>query len=237
MTARPALVLLPGLVCDGALWAYQAQHVADLAAVHIADLTRHESIAAMAETVLDEAPPAFALAGLSMGGYVALEVVRRAPERVTRLALFDTTARADTREKARQRRFLLRLAQRGRFKGVTPRLLPQLIHPDRLGDAALAAAVLAMAERVGQAAFIRQETALLARADGRHNLAAIACPTLVVCGRQDALTPLELSEELARLIPRARLAVIEDCGHLPTMERPEEATALLREWLTARWVE
>jgi len=153
---------------------------------------------------------------------------------VTRLALLDTTARADTRQKARQRRGLIRLAQRGKFKGVTPRLLPQLIHPDRQDDPALTEAVIAMAGRVGQDAFIRQETALLTRADGRHHLAAIPCPTLVVCGRQDALTPLELSEELAHLIPRARLTVIEDCGHLSTMERPEEVTGLMREWLAGR---
>lgn len=232
MTARPALVLLPGLLCDAALWAHQTAHLSDMADIAVPDLTGAETVDELAETVLDAAPERFSLAGLSMGGYVALAVMRLAPDRVDRLALLDTSARADTREQTRRRRGLIGLARRGKFKGVTPRLLPMLVHPDRLGDAPLVEAVMAMAERVGTEAFVRQERAILNRPDSRHRLAEIDCPTLVLCGRQDAVTPLELSEEMARLLPRGRLAVIEECGHLSTMERPETVTAELRAWLT-----
>jgi pimeloyl-ACP methyl ester carboxylesterase len=234
MSRRPALLLLPGLLCDAALWEHQATHLAEIADVAVADLSGAESIDELAEAVLDDAPDRFALAGLSMGGYVALAILRRAPERVDRLALLNTSARADTREQSRRRRGLIALARRGRFKGVTPRLLPTLVHPDRLEDAPLVEAVTAMAERVGTDAFVRQERAILARPDSRHRLAEIDCPTLVVVGRQDELTPPELGEEMAGLLPRARLAVVEDCGHLSTMERPQAVTALLRDWLIYR---
>lgn len=226
---RP-LLLLPGLLCDAALWDHQARHLAGEGGVRVADLTRDDSIGAMAARVLAEAPPEFDLAGLSMGGYVAFEVLRRAPERVARLCLIDTAARADTEEQTARRRGLIDLARRGQFKGVTSRLLPLLLHPDRLGEAALAGAVMAMAERVGAEAFLRQQQAIMGRVDSRRSLGAIAAPTLIICGREDALTPLEKSAEMQAAIPGARLAVIEDCGHLSTMERPQAVTALMRLW-------
>ncbi|MBM3488767.1 MAG: alpha/beta fold hydrolase [Alphaproteobacteria bacterium] len=230
---RQPLVLLPGLLCDAALWRPQIDGLSDVADCVVADLTQRGSMADFAEHVLATAPPRFALAGLSMGGYVAQEVCRRAPDRVIRLAVLDTSARADTSEQSTRRRGLIELAQKGNFKGVTPRLLPLLIHPDRLDDAALTETVMGMAERVGMAAFLRQQQAILTRVDGRADLSRIGCPTLVLCGRQDALTPLVRSEEIAGLVPRATLAVIEDCGHLSTLERPEPVNAALRRWLTA----
>jgi pimeloyl-ACP methyl ester carboxylesterase len=231
MKATQALVLLPGLLCDAALWAAQLEALAGVASPVVADLTRHDSIGAMAEAVLRAAPGRFALAGLSMGGYVAQEVMRRAPERVTRLALLDTSARADTEAQRKRRGDLLALAGRGHFKGVTPRLLPMLVHPARLADEALTASVMAMAERVGPEAFLRQQQAIMARPDSRPDLPRVACPTLVLCGRQDALTRLERPEEMAALIAPAELVVIEDCGHLSTLERPGEVSAALRRWL------
>lgn len=232
--ARRCLVFLPGLLCDARLYDHQTEHLAEIAECRVADLSLDDSIAEMAERVLDNCPPRFALAGLSMGGYVALEIMRRAPDRVERLALLDTSARPDTPEQSRRRRGLLALASGGRFRGVTPRLLPQLIHPDRQAETMLTDPIMHMAERIGPEAFRRQQTAILNRPDSRPQLGAIACPTLVLCGRQDALTPLERSEELAALTPGARLAVVEDCGHLSTMERPQAATALLRDWLLYR---
>jgi len=226
---RP-LLLLPGLLCDHALWDHQARHLAELGPVTVADLTRDDSLGAMAARVLEAAPAVFDLAGLSMGGYLAFEILRRAPERVGRLCLVDTSARADTEEQAARRRGLMDLARRGQFKGVTPRLLPLFLHPDRLGDQALTGAVMAMAERVGPEAFLRQQRAILGRVDSRASLAAIAAPTLVIVGREDALTPLSAAEEIAGGIPGARLAVIEDCGHLSTMERPQAVTVLMRLW-------
>ncbi len=230
---RQALVLVPGLLCNQRLWRAQAAGLADVADVLVADMSRDGSMAAMAARVLAEAPERFALAGLSMGGYVAMEVVRRAPERVTRLALLDTSARADPPEAAARRRDMVDLVRRGRFRAVNERLLRSFVHEDRLGDGILVAEILAMTAEVGQEAFVRQQQAILGRRDSRPHLAAVSCDTLVLCGREDGLTPLGLSEEIAALVPGARLAVIEACGHLSPMERPLEVNAELRAWLGA----
>ena len=230
-TAKTPLVLVPGLLCDDRLWRHQAEHLADLVDTTIADVTRDASMPDMARTVLDVAPERFALAGLSMGGYVALEVMRDAPERVARLALLDTSARADTPEQTATRWELIELSQRGRFDEVPRKLLPNIVHPDRLDDERLTSTVFAMAEAVGPEAFVRQEEAIIGRPDGRGDLPCIACPTLVLCGREDALTPMHLHEEMAGLIPGSWLRVIDRCGHLSALERPEGVTAALREWL------
>lgn len=228
------LVLVPGLLCDAALWAHQSRHLADIADIRIGDTMSANSMEGMADAVLAAAPERFALAGLSMGGYVSLEVMRRAPERVIKLALLDTAAIADDADKRKNRLELIKLAETGKFKGVTPRLLPLFLHPDRLTDDALTGAVMEMAGRVGKDAFLRQQKAILGRIDSRPHLAGIRVPTLVLCGRQDGLTPLERHEEMAAAIPGARLSVIENCGHLATMERPVAATAMLRDWLNRR---
>lgn len=227
------LVLLPGLLCDEALWAPQVEVLSARCRCWVADLTRHDSISGMAAAVLREAPAErFALAGLSMGGYVAQEMVRQAPRRVERLALLDTRARPEEPEETERRRGLMALAQRERgFTPVTNRMLPLLLHPARITEEPLVSIVRAMAERVGLQAYLRQQTAIIARPDFRPLLAAIRCPTLVLCGRQDALTGLSFHEEMAAAIPVARLRVIEDCGHLSTLERPDEVNAALRKWL------
>jgi len=229
---KTPLVLVPGLLCDDALWAHQSRHLADIADIRIGDTMSADSMAGMADAVLAAAPDRFALAGLSMGGYISLEVMRRAPDRVTRLALLDTAAIADDADKRKHRKELIKLAETGKFKGVTPRLLPLFLHPDRLTDEPLTGAVMEMAGRVGKDAFLRQQKAILGRIDSRPHLADIRVPTLVLCGRQDGLTPLERHDEMAAAIPGARLSVIEDCGHLSTMEQPVAATAMLRDWLT-----
>ena len=226
------LVLVPGLLCDARLWQPQAAALADVAAITVADVTRDDSIAGMAERVLAAAPARFALAGLSMGGYVVQEMTRRAPERVAKLALLDTNARADTEEQKKRRLDLIQLAERGTFKGVTPRLLPMLIHPDRMADKELVDSVMAMAESVGKDAFLRQQRAIMGRTDGREALREIGCPTLVLCGREDALAPPKVHEEMAERIPDATLVVINHCGHISTMERPEQVAAQMRVWLT-----
>ncbi|MEM7168866.1 MAG: alpha/beta fold hydrolase [Pseudomonadota bacterium] len=231
MTDSQDLVLLPGLLCTQALWQHQTRELTDQVRCHIPDLTLDDSIAAMAARVLAEAPPRFALAGLSMGGYVALEIVFIAPERVERLALFDTRASLDSRIERVRRRGLLDLAQKGKFKGVTPRLLPQLIHQSRLVEEAVAGEVLRMADGVGKKAFIRQQTAILGRRDQVPHLSAITCPTLILCGREDVLTPPLFHEEMADLIPRSELHVLEDCGHLSSLECPDAVTALMQAWL------
>lgn len=233
MTDRPTLVLLPGLLCDDRLWKPQAEALSDIADILIADMTRDETMSGMAARALADAPESFALAGLSMGGYAAFEIMRSAPQRVSRLALLDTGARADTPEQTTRRKDLIGLAERGEFKAVSPRLLPLFVHEDRLSDAPLIEDVTEMANGVGKDAFLRQQKAIMARPDSRPGLSAIGCPTLVLCGRQDVLTPPELSEEIAGMIPGAELVLIDDCGHLATMERPDAVNAALRAWMTA----
>lgn len=156
----------------------------------------------MAATVLAGAPNQFALAGLSMGGYVCHAIMRQAPERVLKLALLDTSARGDTPEQSERRRQLISMSEFGKFRGVTDRLLPLLIAPNRLGDEDLTAQIKAMAERVGAEAFYRHQNAIMARPDSRDQLADYDLPTLIACGRDDALTPIDLHEEMAAAILR-----------------------------------
>jgi pimeloyl-ACP methyl ester carboxylesterase len=168
-----------------------------------------------------------------MGGYAALEILRQAPDRVRKLALLDTSARADTAEQSQKRLDFISLAERGRFLGVTDALLPTFVHPSRLNDRELVATVKKMAKNTGREAFIREERAIVSRADSLPVLGVITCPVLVLCGRQDALTPLERHEEMARAIPGSKLEIIENCGHLSTLERPAEVSDALRRWLLA----
>jgi pimeloyl-ACP methyl ester carboxylesterase len=226
------LVLIPGLLCDERLWAHQSEHLANIADCMVADITGAESVDELADNVLASAPDKFALAGLSMGGYVAHAIMRRAPRRVTRLALIDTSARPDTPEQLERRRQLIDMTNYGKFRGVTDRLLPILVHEARLSETALTNEIKKMSEHIGSEAFTRQQHAIMGRPDSRPFLIEYGVPTMVMCGRQDALTPFEHSQEMAALVPGSRLAVIEDCGHLSTMERPQAATALMRQWLT-----
>ena len=233
MAERTPLVLLPGLLLDEALWQPQLKALADVADMTVGDLTKDDSMAGMARSVLAAAPPRFALAGLSMGGYASFEIMRQAPERVTRLALLDTSARPDTAAQTKERRAFIGMCERGEFKGVTPRLLPRWIHPSRVNDKALTETVMSMTARVGREAFIRQQTAIMNRPDSRPGLSRIDCPTLVLCGHEDQAAPVEVHREIAADIPNARLVVVPECGHLSPLERPEAVNAALRTWLAA----
>ncbi len=231
MSHRQTLVLLPGMLCDAALWRHQVNTLDDVADIHVGDLTRHDSIGAMAQAVLEAVTGPFALAGLSMGGYVAFEILRRAPERVTRVALLDTAAHGEPTEGRRRRAALIDLSRQGRFKGVTPHLLPSLVHPRHENDPTVRDTVLTMAERVGHAAFERQQRAIMNRPDSTADLPGITRPALVLCGREDAVTPLAVHEEMAAALPRAFLVPVEDCGHLAPLEQPAAVSAALRLWL------
>ncbi len=226
------LLFLPGLLNDAVLWRRPIAALADRTAAVVADLTLDDSIAAMARRALAAAPPRFGLVALSMGGYVAFEILRQAPERVTRLALFDTGAAPEDAAHAALRRQGMEQIKVGRFAGVTTRLLPKLVHASHVAGP-VGEAVKAMAERVGGEAFLRQQRAILDRPDSRPILATIRVPTLVAVGADDVLTPPALSQEIHAGIAGSRLHVLADCGHLPPLERPEGTAALLREWLDA----
>jgi pimeloyl-ACP methyl ester carboxylesterase len=222
------LLLLPGLICDERLW---RDVIAGLGLrATVADLTQDDSIAAMAARTLADAPARFALAGLSMGGYVAFEIMRQAPERVTHLALLDTSARADTEERKATRRKGIDMIGQGKFIGVSRGLLGQLVAPHHLGTP-LAEDVQAMSERVGQEAYIRQQVAIMNRVDSRPTLAQIKVPVLVGVGELDKMTPPELAEEMAAGIKGAELVRFSDSAHLPTMENPGAVVAAMKEWL------
>lgn len=225
------LILLPGLLNDGRLWTHQAKALSSRLDILVADLTQDETLAEMAERLLTVAPPRFALAGLSMGGYVCMEIMRRAPERVERLALLDTTARPDTEEQTGRRNDAIAIAQAGGFDKIMPTMLPSLLSPASLTDTAITSLAKDMAKRVGKDAFIRQQTAIMGRPDSRASLAAIRCPTLILCGDQDTVTPLDRHQEMAAAIPGARLEVVDKSGHLSPLEQPEAVTAALAAWL------
>jgi pimeloyl-ACP methyl ester carboxylesterase len=232
MAARSNLVLVPGLLCTKALWAAQVEALGDIAEITVANHTRHDSMAAIARSILAAAPERFALAGLSMGGYISYEIVRQAPQRVTKLALLDTGSRADAPERAAARRELIATAEREGARRAQQLLMPVLIHKARLADKPLVQTIEQMADDIGVEAFRRQQTAIMSRPDNRPFLPSIACPTLVLVGREDALTPVELSQEIAAGIPGARLEIVPDCGHLSTMEQSEAVNRALRAWLT-----
>lgn len=231
---KPNLILLPGLLNDARLWQHQSDPLMAIANVSVADLTRSDSIAGLASDVLEQAPAGmFVLGGLSMGGYVALEIMRQAPERVIALALIDTSAQPDTEEATANRHRLIELAQTD-FAEVPRDLMQKLLYPPHLEDDGIVACVTEMAAAVGKDVFVRQQHAIMGRIDSRPTLDRIDCPTLLLCGREDKVTPVEVHEEMAALIPRATLTIVEHCGHLSALEKPEAVTDALRNLLQVR---
>jgi pimeloyl-ACP methyl ester carboxylesterase len=227
------IVLVAGLNCSARLYAGQIPALWRFGPVIVADHRRDDSMAAMAARILAAAPPRFALAGLSMGGYVAFEIMRQTASRVVRLALLDTGARGEAPERTAQRRPLIALARTGRFAEILDSQYPLLVHRSRHGDEALKATVRVMNEETGADAYLRQQTAIMSRPDSRPGLAAIKCPTLVLVGDSDEPTPPELAREMADAIPGAKLVVVPDCGHLSTIERPQAVTKALLAWMAS----
>jgi len=233
MNAPLPTLLVPGLTSSPRLYEPQIPALWHFGPVMVADQRRDDSIAAMARRILEQAPARFSLVGLSMGGYIAFELLRQAPARVARLALLDTSARPDAPVQSARRQELMELARTGRFGEIADLSYPLLVHPDRLDDQPLRELVRSMALETGAEAYIRQQTAIIHRCDSRPHLAAIACPTLVLVGDADQLTPPALAQEIAAGIAGAQLTVVPGSGHLSTLEQPQRVTAALVEWLGA----
>jgi pimeloyl-ACP methyl ester carboxylesterase len=234
----PHLILVPGLLCDNAVWHHQSRELASLSDITIADHGSLDSFSAMATAILDIAPPRFAIAGHSMGGRVLFEVFRQAPKRVAGIALMDTACTprkdgVDGQQEADQRYRLLKKAQTEGMRAMGIEWARPMVHPDRLSDEELMTSILDMISRKTPEIFAAQIKALLDRPDARGLLSEVRCPALVLVGRQDSWSVLEHHKEMAAALPDGRLVVIEDCGHMSTMERPAEVTGALRRWLTS----
>jgi pimeloyl-ACP methyl ester carboxylesterase len=231
MQPRP-VVFVPGMMLDGGMYAAQIAALADLHPTSVADITRSNSVEQLARDALAAAPERFALIGLSMGGIVALEMLRQAPHRVTHLALLDTTANADRPERGPMRLEQMAAVERGELAQVlASSMKPLYLAQCNRRNAPLLEKILRMGLALGAPVFQRQSIALKTRRDNRDLLPSIDCPTLVLCGREDQLCPLEIHVEMAAAMPRADLVVLAESGHLPTMERPEAVAAALQQLL------
>ncbi len=228
---KQPLLLIPGLACTSALWADQVRSLADIADIRVADHTRSETMPGIVEQILAAAPERFALAGFSMGGYIAMEMMRTAPERITRLALIGAKHSQDDEAAARRRLTSIRLAENGRYADAISQMMPLLVHPDRQKDETLISAIRTMAHSLGAHAFIRQQKANLGRGLSTDVLKNIQRPTLILCGRQDQLTPPLVHQKMVNLVSNSVMKVIEECGHMAPMEKPDAVTAALRDWL------
>ena len=225
------ILLIPGVVCSPRIFAPVVPALWRFGPVTTANHIRDDNMGAIARRILAEAPPRFALAGHSMGGYIAFEIMRQAPERVAKLALINTQARPDTPEASTRRRGMIERARGGDYRGVLDELFPGFVHPSRQADASLRQLVYDMGADVGADAFIRQQTAVMSRPDSRPTLAWIRCPTLVLTGDEDNTIPNALSSEMANGIPGAKLVILPNCGHLPQPEQPEACADALVDWL------
>lgn len=227
------IVFIPGLLCTEALFAPQIVAFADRP-IMVANHREHDSIKAIAASILNKAPARFSLIGLSMGGYIAMEILREAPERVGKVALLNTNARADTPEQSERRAFMIKLTREKGFRKIPHLLYPGFVHEQREHDEDLKAIVVEMATHTGPDAFIRQQTALINRPDARPRLQDITCPSLVLVGDGDRLTPPDLAREIHGHIPGSELVIIPGSGHLSPLEEPDQVTSVLRDFLNTR---
>jgi pimeloyl-ACP methyl ester carboxylesterase len=227
------LVLVPGLLCSARLYASQVEALWSFGQVAVADHRRDADMAEIAARILRDAPPRFALAGLSMGGYIAFAMMRLAPERITKLALLDTSARPDTPESKVGREKFIALAEAGKLNDIVETLTPRFLHKNHANNELLKKIVRDMAVETGAEAFVRQTKAIMMRPDSRPLLPEIRCSTLVLVGEGDQLTPPELAKEIAGGISGAKLVVVPGCGHLSTLEKPDAVNAAMADWLSA----
>jgi len=227
MTDPLPIVLIPGLRCSGRLYTPQLPQLWRFGPVTVGNHTYADTLPAIADDILTTAPPRFALIGLSMGGYIAFEILRRAPKRVLKLGLLDTSARADTPEQAQRRQEQIALTLNGRYDDTVTAQFGLMVHHSRRADAELWQTYRLMAQETGPEVFVRHQRAIGQRVDSRPDLARIKVPTLVLVGDADELTPPSHAEEIAAGVKDAQLVVVANCGHLSTLERPERVTAAL----------
>jgi pimeloyl-ACP methyl ester carboxylesterase len=225
------ILLVPGLGGSPRIYAPVIPALWRFGPVTVANHIRDDNMGAIARRILAEAPPRFALAGHSMGGYIAFEIMRQAPKRVAKLALLNTQARPDTPEASERRRGQIARAKAGEFHAILDELFPGFVHPSRRDDAGLRKLIHDMGDDLGADAFVRQQTAVISRADSRSTLAAIKCPTLVLTGDADNTIPNRLSVEMAEGIFGAKLTILPQCGHMPQPEQPQATADALVEWL------
>jgi pimeloyl-ACP methyl ester carboxylesterase len=231
MTQAQATLCIPGLACSPRLYAEQISHLWSLGPVMMGQHFLHESMADIARSILASAPERFALIGLSMGGYVSFEIMRQAPERVVKLALLDTSARPDSAEQTANRRAQIKQTEHTPISAIIDAVFPRLVDKSRHEDAQLRQVIRQMADEVGAAGFVRQQTAIMGRPDSRPTLGTIRCPTLVLIGEGDELIPPPVSEEIAKGIAGAVLVKVPECGHCSTLEQPERVTRALMDFL------
>ena len=233
MNSPLPVLFIPGLLCSPRLYGDQIPALWNFGPITVADHTRDNSMDAIARRILSMAPPSFVVVGLSMGGYIALELLRQAPDRAVKLALLNTAACPDTPEQSERRRALIDLAQRGCYSEIPDLLFPRLVHPSRQEDERLRQIVRLLAAETGCDVFVHQEWAIMTRPDSRPGLGSISCPTLVLVVDGDQVTPPNCAAEIAAAIPGAQLIVLRECGHLSTLEQPERVTQLLAEFLAS----
>lgn len=229
--SKPTLILLPGMLCDEALWEHQTANLADMADIRVMDLTRADSVRGMALATLAESPQRFALAGFSLGGIVAFEIMRLAPERVTRLALLDTTPRPIRPQTVDLWKTIAKTSDSANFNERASQELIQMMHPNHRENPALQQIICNMVKRVGQHGLKNQLQAQINRPDSRETLPQIQIPTLLLSGRDDPACSLEIQLEMLDALPLATLTLLKNCGHFSILEQPKEITSTLQGWL------
>jgi pimeloyl-ACP methyl ester carboxylesterase len=225
------IVLIPSQLCTELVFEPQMPVLSSLGRPRVFVQREYDSVGTMAQSVLDASPAHFTLITHGMGGFVAFEMLRRDPKRIVKLVLMSALAPADTPKQTERRMGYIRLVEQGRFDGIIEERIPMLLHPARTGDEALTNILRRMANDTGAETFQRQQRAIMARPDSRPMLPSMSCPTMLVFGRQDGITTIEHQKEMLEAIPDVRLEVLEDCGHMMTLEKPTEVNALLEAFL------
>ncbi len=225
------LILIPGLLNDESLWKYQQQALRSQANIIIPQIQSFSDIRQQAAYILKNAPEKFALAGLSMGGYIAMEMMKQAPQRVTRVAFLDTTWQIDDAQKKQQRENMIELSAYGRFEGVTSLILKQILAPENLENQELVSQIKIMAKKTGQKEFVNQQKLILSRTSSVELFSQIQVPALCLVGQKDIITEASVMKEMAKALPYGYFCEVENAAHLPPLEQPNAVNAVMQIWM------